>query len=505
MTRISNSVRNIKVSLIGQISNLIISFIARTIFVYFLSAEYLGLNGLFTNILSILSLAELGIGSAIVYSLYEPLAKKEEYRISALMQIYKKAYISIGIWMGLAGFILTPFLGFFIKEIPEIENINLIYLLFVGNSALTYFFSYKRALIIADQKKYIDSLYYHTSFFVLNIIQIIILVLTQNYIYFLTIKIIITFIENYLISKKADRLYPFLKQPVSFKLSIEEKNTIVRNIKAMFIHRIGNVIVMGTDNLLLSKFVGLVAVGKYSNYLLIINSLNTFFDIIFKSLTASIGNLGATENKERVQQIFKSINFLNFWMYSFASIALINLINPFIIIWVGNEYVFSYDVVFLIVLNFYIQGLRASVLTFRNALGLFWYDRYKPIFESIINLVASVYLATQYGVSGVLLGTVISTVSTSFWVEPLVLYKYGFYISSIEYFITYAYRMLTTLLIGVITWYVCNLLSGNSFLDFAYKLVVCLLLPNLLLIIIYHRTPNFKYLLRVVKNMLFKR
>ena len=228
-----------------------------------LGSEYLGLIGLFTNILSILSLAELGVGSAIVYSMYKPLAEKDEYKLKGLMNLYKSAYTNIGIFVLLFGSLLTPFLDLFINENSKIQHLYLIYLMYVFNSGISYFYSYKRSLLIADQKKYIESLYHNSFYLLRNFLQIIILFMFKNFILYLGIQIILTLIENIILSKRVDYLYPIFKGKDNTQLEKKEKQTIFNNVKAMIYHKLGSVIVMGTDNLLISMFVGLIEVGLY--------------------------------------------------------------------------------------------------------------------------------------------------------------------------------------------------------------------------------------------------
>lgn len=502
MTRTINSLRNVKFTLVGQFFGVGISFFSRMVFVRYLGVEYLGLNGLFTNIISILSLAELGIGSAIVFSIYEPLANRDERKLKALMFIYKRSYMTIGIWMFVAGLAITPFLGYIIKDIPDIPYIQLIYLIFISNSAMTYFFSYKRALIIADQKKYIDSIYHYSAMIVLNVGQILILIVSQNYFLYLGFNFIVIFAENYMISRKADRLYPFLKNYDGEKLETKEKITIIKNIKAMFFHRVGSMVVLGTDNLILSMYVGIAAVGLYSNYLLIIGAVTMVSVVFFQSVSAGVGNLGATESKIHTERIFNYVDFIGYWFYGFSSIALFNLLNPFISLWIGKTYLFEMPVVFLIVINYYIQGQRASVLTFRDALGLFWYDRYKPLFESIINLVASIYLAINLGVAGVLLGTIISSLTTVFWVEPYILYKYGFNSQLRRYFINYVKRVVLTFAMGGICWYLGSFITASLLLEFLIRTLICAVVPNSIIILVFYRTAELQYLLSVLKQFL---
>lgn len=500
MSRTNNSIRNIKYAFVGQVAGFLISFLARMVFVRTLSAEYLGLNGLFSNILSMLSFAELGVGAAIVYSLYKPLAEKDNTKVSALMCLYRKAYTTIGIVVAILGLTITPFLGYLVDEMPDIPYIHLIFMMFVLNSAISYFFSYKRSLIIADQNRYIATLYRYSCFFGLNVIQIITLLITHNYIFYLLLQIANTIIENILVSKKADKLYPFLKTEHNTHLDNEEKSTIAKNVKAMMGHKLGGIIVLGTDNLLIAKFIGIVAVGVYSNYVLITNALNTAFGLIFQSITASVGNLGATESNEKAITVFNCINLFGFWIYSFAAICLFNLFNPFIKIWLGSEYLFSIPIVAIIVFNFYLEGMRKCVLTFRDAYGLYWYDRFKPFFAAIINIIASILLVRELGVLGVFIGTAISTISTCFWVEPYVLYKYVFKCSAKIYFLEYLLRTLLFFVAGFITWFICSFISGETFIDFGIRLIINIILPNIIYLVVFYRSSEFRHIFGIVSN-----
>ncbi len=500
MSRTLNSIRNIKYAILGQGIGLLISFFSRMVFVNILSSEYLGLNGLFTNILSILTLAELGVGSAIVYSMYKPLAEKDEYRLKALMYLYRKTYITIGIIIAILGVSITPFLNFFIKDIPKISNIKLIYLMYVANTSISYFFSYKRSLIIADQNRYITTFYRYSFYFILNITQILILLFTKNFILYLAAQIINTFMENICISKKADQLYPFLKKKGSEKLDSLEKNIIIRNTKAIVLHKVGSTVVKGTDNLLIAKFVGIIEVGLYSNYQLIINALNMVFGLVFQSITASIGNLGATETQEKKVFIFKCINLLCFWIYAFASISLINLFNPFIKLWLGDGYLFPMSLILIIVINFYLTGMRKSVIAFKDALGLFWDDRYKPLFESGINLVVSIILAKSIGIVGIFIGTIVSTLATCYWIEPYVLFKHGLKISAYNYFVNYICYTFLMIIVGIITWFSCSFFLDYTLYGFVFKLIVCVIVPNVIFLIVFWKSKEFQYLVKIFKK-----
>ncbi|AHV98589.1 lipopolysaccharide biosynthesis protein [Paenibacillus sabinae] len=504
--RTTKSIRNIKYAIIGQATGIVINFINRMVFLHTLSIDYLGINGLFSNILSLLALADLGVGAAIVYSLYKPLAEKDNYKVKALMTLYKRIYVAIGTFIGILGIVITPFLKFLISDIPNIPNISLIFILFVINSATSYFLSYKRSLIIADQKRYITTFYRYTFFLGLNIIQIIFLFLTHNFIIYLLLQVINTLLENIFVSNKANKLYPFLKETGQARLDKNEKHVITRNIKAMMFHRIGGVVVSGTDNILISKLVGIKAVGIYSNYFLITNALNMVIGLIFQAITASIGNLTATENNnEKTIRIFGVLNFMGFWIYGFCSICLLLLFNPFIEIWLGEDFLFHMPIILVIVCNFFLTGMRKSVLSFRDAFGIYWNDRFKPLFESVINLVVSIFLGIHYGVIGIFIGTAISTLTTCFWVEPYVLYKYGFASPVREYFKKYFHYTFVLIFTGIISYWFSEQILFEGVAGFFIKMSICIIIPNLFFFLFFFRTVEFKHLWNVFSSMLLKK
>lgn len=499
--RSKSSAKNLVVALIGQAFGLIISFIARIIFVKFLSDEYLGLNGLFTNLLTMLSLVELGVGSALVYSLYKPLADGDNEKVKSLMDLYRKAYNIIGGVVLIIGILFIPFYRYLISEVPSISHLDFIYILFVLNTAISYFYSYKRSLIICDQKRYIATIYRYVFYFLLNVFQIIVLFLTHNYILYLITQVVFTWLENICISIKADRMYPYLNDKNIKKLDKKELNTISKNVRAMLFHKIGGVVVNSTDNILISKLVGLIAVGMYSNYYLITSALDTITAQFFNAITASVGNLGACTNSKKVKETFNTTFFLNYLIYGVITICLLILFNPFIEVWLGKKYLFDFGVVLVITICFYLKGIRKTCLTFKDALGLFWQDRYKPIIESIINLVASIILGIKYGVLGVFMGTIISTVTTSLWIEPYVLYKYYFK----ENIIDYLYRFIKYTLVVVLTYLIVQkiviLISINGILGLLIKGVVSLILSILIMTIVFIKTNEIKHVKKIFKDI----
>ena len=447
-----------------------------------------------------LSLAELGVGEAITYSLYKPLKEKNVNDCTMLMQLYKKIYIIIGVVIFIIGLSITPFLPFFIDEMPNISNIYFIFVLFVINTSISYFLSYKRNLIIADQNRYIATIYRYGMYFLLNIVQIIYLLIKKDYIVFLILQILSTVIENILISRKANKMYPYLKSKEKVQLKEEYKKEIKNNTRAMMMHKVGSAVVISTDNILLSKYVSLIAVGIYSNYYLVINALNTIFSQVFTSLTASVGNLCVSESKEKQEQVFNKTFFLNFWIYSFATSCLICLFNHFIQLWIGKDFLFNFMTVCLLGVNFYITGMRKSVSVFREASGLFYVDRWKAIIEAIVNLVLSIIFALKFGAFGVFLGTLVSSLTVCVWVEPFVLYKYGFEMSVKRYFTKYIKYLLITIINTTVLYFVLTIFKKISILTFLVKMIISVLIPNITIYLLFRNTDDFSY----YKNIIIK-
>lgn len=501
-SRTENSIINSAMSIVTQVLTVVLNFAVKTVFIKMLNDEYLGVNGLFTNIITMLSLADLGIGIAIPYSLYKPLAKKDEHKINVLMNFYKKVYTIIGIAVLLIGLSLTPFLGLIIKDIPKnVPHLSLIYILFVIHSASSYFFVYKKFLIDSDQKGYITSRIIFTFSTLLSIIQIILLVTTKNYILFLLSSIILVIIQNIYISSKANKLYPFIKNKTDEKLEKEDMEGIKKNVSSLFIYKVGTVIMNGTDNIIISKFIGLIIVGFYSNYVLIINSVTTVLNQIFNAITSSIGNLVVTTNKKRSKEVYDNLNFANFWLYALFGVCIIVLINPFINVWIGKKYVMGFSIVFLLVLNFYVLGMQSVTNSFRNAYGLFWIAKYRPIIMVIINIVISVVLVQFIGIEGVLIGTLISRLVTTAWLDPYIVHKYGFEISPKSYYIDYLKYLVIFIAISIILNYFVSMIAINNIFILILIAILVVIIVNVILVLLFFKTSEFNYFYDKIKKI----
>lgn len=505
-SRTENSIKNSSTAVIAQICSVALSFVVRTVFIRFLGNSYLGINGLFSNVLSLLSFAELGFGTAIVYVMYKPIAKKDEKAVSAFINFYGKIYRGIGCFIMIAGVALIPFLGELIgdtSQIPaELPSINVIYMLYVVNSASSYFFNYKRSLVTASQNGYIDSINQLQFNIVRNILQIAVLVFFRSFLLYLIIQILCTLIGNVSISLKADKLFPYLKVNRNEKLSKETIRNILKNVMAMACHKLGSVIVSGTDNILITKYVGLVATGQYSNYVLLTTTVKTFYLQIVNPLTASVGNLIATENIEKCYDLFRKILFLNAYIAVFCATCLIGLSNPFIYLFWGHNSSLPMTTVYVIMIIFYINCIRKTAEMYIDTVGLFWQIKWKSVIEAIINLVVSIFCAGQLkmGITGVLIGTLVSNVTTNLWWEPFVVYKYFFKKSLYLYFIDYV-KYLAAFIVSVVIVLVTNNYFDMSFAGFIIKAVVAVIVPNLIMILFFGKTQEFGFFLNLAKRI----
>ena len=502
--RTRSSLRNILFSLMGYVFTILLQFVNRKVFVSLLTTEYLGLNGLFSNILSMLALSELGIGTAMTFALYKPVSDNNIEKIKSLMMLYKKVYSIIG-WVVLGlGAGLTPFLQFLIKDMPDIPYIRVFYLLYVLNSGISYFYTYKRTLIICNQDAYISTTTTTVASVLTKILQIIFLYLTGNYFAYLIIQVVMTRIENIVISGIADKQYPYLLENNVQPLNEKEKAEIKDNVKAMFCHKIGNVVVNATDNIIISKVLGLSAAGLFSNYVLIFDNVTNLSNTVIRATSSSVGDLIAGGDKGKSYKVYKDMLFANFWIMCFCACSLMCLTQPFISLWLDTKYLLDMGFVIIMAACFYVSGMRMVTLVYKEAAGLFLPDRYKALVESAANLAISIPLTYYLGISGVKLGTLISTLMIPFWIAGYVLYKHYFTKKVFTYIlIQIGYALAATVITGA-TYFLCCHIQLVGYVGFAIKAVTCCLVSNLLIVIMFYRSSGFHYFLGIVKNRVRK-
>lgn len=503
--RTSNSVKNSITALIGNAFSFIIAFIAQAIFIRILGTEYLGLNGLFTNVLSMLSIFELGIGNAIVFNLYKPLSEKNHEKVASLMNFYKKAYGVIALLIFIFGILMLPFLNIFIDDLTVDVNIYIVYLLFLFSTISSYLMAYKRSLIIANQKNYIINIIHVAYLVVVNISQLLIILIFKNYYLYLIVKIICQLLENLLISIFADKKYKYLKKYNNVKLDKKTEKDIFNRVKALFFHKIGSIIVSGTDNIIISYFFGIVSVGLYTNYNIITNAINTIFSQVISSTTASVGNLLVSSDEIKKFNVFKKIRFLNSWISIFTSVSLIVIIQPFISLWVGSQYQLSMMVVCVIVLNFFQKMQRQTYSTFKDSAGIWIEDRFIPLMEASINIIFSIICLKLFGLAGVFMGTIISGLVLWCYSYPKFVYKRLFNRTYLEYINETIGYILLFIIIAVITYGISMIfVVNNQLLQVIINAIICCIVPNFILFIIFRKTENFKYFKDLVFNIINK-
>ena len=499
--RTKNSIKNMIASFVSNIITIIVGLVAQKIFINILGVEYLGLNGLFTNIISMLGIVELGIGSAIIYNLYKPIVDNDVEQIKSLMNFYKKSYHLIAFIVLIIGLVITPFLPLIIKEVTVDVNIALIYILFLFDIVCSYLLSYKRSILYASEKNYIIN-YIHVLYTIfMNISQLIVLYITKNYYLYLIIKIICRILENLIITMIANKLYSYLKEKDVKKLDKKVQDDIFTKIKALFFHKIGTFIVMGTDNIIISKFLGLIVVGLYSNYYLVISAVSTLFGQALISLTPSVGNMLVEKNTEKNYDVFKKMRFINFWIATFTSVSLLLIMKPFIIIWIGEEYLLPTSVLMVLVFNYYQKMMRNSYTTFKDASGIYHEDRFIPIFESITNIVVSIILVKLLGLAGVFIGTIVSGLWLWCYSYPKYVYKNLFERTYNNYAKeTIGYILLFVSITALSYLLSSNLVYSSVYINFVVNVLISLIVPNVILLILFYKSDNFKYVLSLLKG-----
>ncbi len=481
-------------SIIGQVIHLVVSLIAQAIFVKVLGDTYLGINSLFTQIMSMLSLMELGVGSAIVFSLYKPLTDKNYDQVAAIMNLYRKIYTYIGLGIAVLGLALTPFIQYFTKEHIDYLNLKIVLILFTANTSLSYFFIYKQNLIIADQDKYISNINHYLFLTLCNIAQIFILIKTRNYYFYLITNLIFTFSSNLCISMIANKRYPFLKKKCQTKVDKDTTEIIKKNTKALIYHKIGDVGVNATDSLIISKFIGVAANGVNAKYLLVTNAINSILNQVFASFTASIGNYSITKSKDKLLELFYTVNYLGFVVVTVVSITAFTVFNDFIHIVYPSSNTFGTWTVFVKIMVFYFSGMRLTIGTFKSATGLFWEDRYRPILESAINIISSIILLHYFGIDGVFYGTIISNLCCNLVIEPYVLYHYRFFTSSVKYYQRYFIYVLISLVTGILVTSITSRIAASGLIMWIVKALVTFILSGLLVTLPFMKTKEYQAL-----------
>lgn len=498
-SRSKNAKRNILFATINKVASILFPFVIRTVLLYLLGSEYLGLDSLFASILSFLSLAELGVGSALVFNMYKPIAENDSALICALLNLYRRLYRMIGFVILGIGVCLVPFLPHFVKgDCPADVNLYILYLVYLFNTAVSYWmFGYKRSLLAAHQRTDVDSKCTLVVQTVMYAVQIAALFLFRNYYWYILWLPVFTVISNLVVSKVTDKMYPELK--CKGQISKELQEDIKKKVFALFGTKANSIVLHAFDTIVISAFLGLRMVALYGNYYYIMSAIVGVITIVYNSIVAGIGNSLQTETVEKNYFDFKVLTFANYWMVLFCTVSLLCLYQPFMELWMTQRNMLDMYVVILMTIYFYVYQIRKVILTYKDAGGIWWEDRYRPYIVMVVNLVCNLVMVQFIGIYGVILSTIISMI-VSIPIENYTVFKYIFHLSSKDFYIRNAmYLVLGTAVCGL-TYFACTFLPGGV-LGLVLRALVCVIIPNGILFVLFFKTEEFKH----AKQLLLRR
>ena len=503
-SRTKNSIRNIAFGMISRTVSMLFPFIVRTIFIEFLGEEYLGLNSLYKSVLQVLNLTDLGFASAIVASMYKPIAEGNVSEVSALMKLYRKLYKGIGLIILIAGLVLTPFIGKMINgNPPHGVNIYVLWLLYLANTVVSYlFYAYKVSLINAHQRNDITERIGIVCGIIINILQIIVVVLCKSIYLYVLLTVVNSVIYNLWCSRECDKRFP--QYTCSGELDKGVKREITKNVSALAFQKIGNTVSVSLDSIIISAFLGLTVVAIYGNYYYIVASIAMFVNLLYSAASASIGNSIAIEAPEKNLHDLRKFSFLNAWLVGWCCICFMCLFQDFMTVWMGEGLLFEINIVLLLVLRFYFEQIRKVVLTYKDAAGMWWADKWRPLAGCLVNLALNIILVKHIGVAGVMLSTIISYAVVEIPWETHVLFKRYFKQNELAYYTEIASAAGTMLIAGMITYYICCLISVNHVLAIIVKLGICMIVPNALFALMNLKNREFRNSVQFIRSIIEK-
>lgn len=507
MGRVHQATKNIAFGQIGNFITQILGFVLRTVFIAHLGDTLTGINDLYTGILSVLSMAELGIGTALNYSLYKPVAQGNTEKIKSYMVLYKKAYRIIGIVIAVIGLAISPFLPYLVKQ-PEgvgVRDLTLYYFIFLFNTVSTYFVAYKYSLVNAEQKNYIQTNVITVTKMITVSLQVIVILTTGNFYAYLLTAAAVELLQKIFVSGYLNRMYPYLKDKNAEKLSKEETGEIVAKTKALVFHKVGDVARLQTDSMIISGFINVTLVGIVGNYNMVLNSVGNVVNIIFNSVLSSFGNLIATESREKQYQIFRVYRFAACWIYGFAAIGFSLLLTPLIYLWLGSERTLAFAVVICILIDFYFKGDRIVLSNFKTAAGVFEQDKYLALIQGVVNLIISIVLVQKIGLIGVYIGTIVSGLIANI-TKPVIIYRDILNQPVKDYFTDSVKYVLVMIISFTILSVVKSLVMPEvTIFTFAVMFVIICVVFNGIFLGLFGRCEEFSYLLGIVKKKIKKK
>lgn len=506
-TRTQNAKRNIYASLLNKMIAMLLPFVTRSVIIYTVGVLYLGLNGLFTSVLSVLSLAELGVGSAMVFSMYEPIAKNDDATVCALLNLYKKIYRVIGTVILILGLLFTPFITYVIHgDIPSDTNIYVLYLISLFNTVVSYFlYAYKTSLLAASQRMDVTTNVLSVLTIAGSVLQIILLFIFRNYYFFCIVTPISTIVGNLIRSRIVDKMYPQYK--CVGDVSREMKQDIRKRVFGLAIYKVSRVMRYSLDSLVLSTFLGLVVLAKYNNYFVIMNSIVGIMDIMTANTTASIGNSIVLESQEKNYMDFQRIQLIYMWIAGFFTVALFCIYQPFMNLWVGKELMFD-DITMTTFCVYFLTNRWGDIcFTYRQGAGLWWEDRYRPIVEAVVNLALNIILVQIIGVTGVMLSTIIGLVFiNSLWGSRILFKNYFTKFKQSRYLLELLLFTAVTAVACAVCGFICSFMpildrSLMAVVFIVIKGIICAVVANAIFFVVYRKLPQFGAMVELAKRI----
>lgn len=501
-SRSENTARNISAGAVRQVVTLLLAFAVRTVFVRRLGADYTGVNGLYSNILAMLSLAELGVGNVLVYSLYDPLHRGAKDEIQHLLGYYRRIYHLIALVVALLGVAVIPFLPLVLSSELPMERLTVYYILYLANSVASYLVIYKTTLIQADQKSYLQNLVSAVALILQYLAQITCLLLWGSYLGYLLIQIACTIAQNIVLSRLTDKMYPFLQEKRNHE-PLHHKQELNDNIRSMFLYKLATVLINNTDNILISVMLGTVFVGYYSNYASLITYVTSFVSIVITGMSASLGNLNAEQNPEKSYAMFRNLLVLFGGITGFCVAAYGTIVQDFIPIWVGEEYLMDGKTVVAVLFTFYLGNIVAPVWMYRETLGLFRQMKYVMFATALLNILLSVFLGHFFGVAGIIGATGLARLGTIFWYEPKVLFQRIFQRNVSAYFKEQGLLLLLNAAVMVLSLTLCEKM-GHTLLWIVMKGITCAAVTVLVYTLALGRTGEYRWMLEKGRNLMRK-
>lgn len=497
-SRTGKALKNAGFSILSQALTLILSFVSRTFFIKFFGIEYLGLNGLFADVLGLLSMADLGFTIAMVYSFYEPLANHDEKKLAGLITFYKRVYTYIAIAVALIGIVLLPVLPYIINYDTTIPNINIYYLISLFNVIISYLWVYRAAILTADQQEYRIKKISMIISIITTFVQIVVMYVLQNYIVYLLISTVSSLINNMIASWTAVRLYPYIK--IKVEITKKEKIDIFKNLGSVFVFKVSNVLINATDNILISILVGTVVVGYYSNYSMIQKQIMAFYSLLFTSMTASIGNLIVEASPENRYKVFKCQQSMSFLLCIVIVPCFALLINDFIRIWLGNSYNLDLLTLVAICLNMYLACVLQPLWTYREATGLYRKTKWIMLICAIENIILSIILGKIMGLAGILLASALSRLSTYIWYEPRILFKEYFEVGPQNYYLSIVKNFALIVVVFIISSVIANKIIADSIWTWIVKALIVGIFCVTFAMFVYWNSDGIVYIRRRIKE-----